>query len=147
MLSPALSLAATGSMVWAPPLAGAAAAVVVGLLAAAIAIKKSTFPNPPSAPPVVPPNRFSYEAQQTVASVSPSSGSANGGTRIVIKGDNFPLPGSSDVVEVHVGDVVATNAEVTSANEIQATTPPGPEGAVHVSVITPYGTSAESDRD
>ncbi len=65
----------------------------------------------------------------TVASVSPGSGSVNGGTPISISGTGF-LSGAS----VTVGGTAATGVTVVSGTSITATTPAHASGAVSVVV-------------
>ena len=74
-------------------------------------------------------NGFTYVAQPTVSSVSPSSGSTAGGTAVTITGTNF-VAGAT----VTFGSTAATNVVVVSATQITATTPAGSAGAVTVTV-------------
>ncbi len=66
----------------------------------------------------------------TVSSVSPNSGSTQGGTNVTVTGTGF-LAGA--VVEFD--GVRATNVSVVSSTSITATTPPHPVGVVNVVVI------------
>ena len=70
-----------------------------------------------------------------VASVSPSSGPAAGGTSVTISGANF-----THATAVKFGSTAATSFVVDSATEITAVSPAG-AGTVKVTVATPAGTS------
>ena len=70
-----------------------------------------------------------------VASVSPSSGPAAGGTSVTISGANF-----THATAVRFGSTAATSFVVDSATEITAVSPAG-AGTVKVTVTTPAGTS------
>ena len=72
-----------------------------------------------------------------VASVTPSRGTANGGTRVTIAGSHL-LPGST----VFFGNTAATDVSFVSLTEIQATTPPGSAGYVDVVVNTLAGSAS-----
>ena len=77
---------------------------------------------------------FTYVAAPTIASVSPSSGSALGATPITITGTN--LTGST----VTVGGAVATSVAVNGAGtSLTAVTPAGTVGAQNVVVTTVGG--------
>lgn len=69
-----------------------------------------------------------------VASVSPSSGVAGGGTSVTITGTN--LTGTTSVT---VGSSPATSVTVVSDSTITATTPAGSAGAANVTVTTAAG--------
>ncbi len=77
-------------------------------------------------------NGFTYIAQPTVSSVSPSSGSTLGGTAVTITGTNFAAGAT-----VTFGGTAATNVVVVSSTSITATTPAGSAGAVTVTVTNP----------
>jgi hypothetical protein len=77
----------------------------------------------------------------TVTGVSPTSGSAGGGTSVKITGTGF-----SGATAVDFGTVPATNFTVSSATSITATSPAG-IGLVNVTVTGPAGTSAVSAAD
>ncbi len=72
----------------------------------------------------------------SIASVTPSRGPLAGGTLVTITGNNLTA-----ATAVNFGAVAAASFTVTSKHSITAVTPPG-EGAVAVSVTTPFGTSA-----
>ena len=72
----------------------------------------------------------------TVLSVSPTSGSANGGTAVSITGTNFASGDS-----VTFGGTAATNVTVVSGTSITATTPAHAAGAVNVVVTNSSGQS------
>jgi formylglycine-generating enzyme required for sulfatase activity/CxxC motif-containing protein (DUF1111 family)/subtilisin-like proprotein convertase family protein len=69
-----------------------------------------------------------------ITSLSPASGSTDGGTLITITGTN--LTGTSSVT---IGGVAATNLVVVSTSTITATTPAGTAGAKNVVVTSPWG--------
>jgi hypothetical protein len=73
-------------------------------------------------------NAFTFNGPPVIASVSPASGSAAGGTAIAITGSGF-LAGAT----VTVGGTAAAVVTVT-ATLINATTPPGTAGAKNVTV-------------
>ena len=77
---------------------------------------------------------FTYLDVPTIVSVSPNTGSTNGGTAITITGTN--LTGASSVT---VGGVAATNLVVVSATSMTAKTPTGTAGVKPVVVTTPGG--------
>jgi fibronectin type 3 domain-containing protein len=76
---------------------------------------------------------YSYAAP-TVASISPNSGSVNGGTAVTITGTGF-VSGAT----VSIGGVNATAVTFVSATSITATTPAGTVGAQNVVVTNPDG--------
>src|SRR6185312_10449059 len=65
----------------------------------------------------------------SVASISPTSGTANGGTPVTITGANF-LAGAT----VNLGGAAATNVTVVSSSSITATTAAHAAGVVNVTV-------------
>ena len=71
-----------------------------------------------------------------VASLSPASGSAEGGSTVTLTGANF-----SGATGVSFGGTAATSFNVDSATSITAIVPAHAAGAVDVSVTTPAGTS------
>lgn len=80
---------------------------------------------------------FTYVPAPTLASVSPTSGSGNGGTQVTLTGTNF-VAGAT----VSFGGTAATNVTVASATSITATTPAHAAGAVDVVVTNPDGQKA-----
>ena len=78
----------------------------------------------------------------TVTGVSPTSGSAAGGTQVTITGTSF-----TGAKGVKFGGTAATNVSVNSDTSITATAPAGQAGPVDVTVTTPGGTSATSSAD
>jgi hypothetical protein len=78
----------------------------------------------------------------SVASVSPRSGPASGGTLVTIKGAN--LSGAS---AVDVGGAPASEVNVVSPETLTARTPAGTTGTTDVTVTTAKGTSAPSSKD
>lgn len=73
----------------------------------------------------------------TVSGVSPTSGSASGGTAVTITGTNF-VSGAT----VSFGGTAATGVSVTSSTSIAATTPAHTAGAVSVTVMNSDDQSA-----
>jgi hypothetical protein len=71
-----------------------------------------------------------------VESVYPKRGPASGGTQVTIDGEDFA--GATAVV---FGSTPAPSFTVDSSREITATTPPGSDGVVHVTVVNSVGTS------
>lgn len=71
----------------------------------------------------------------TLASVTPASGPAGGGTSFTITGTAF-----SGATSVTVGGVAATNVTVIDATTLTATTPAGSPGVAAIAVTTPAGT-------
>ena len=88
-------------------------------------------------------DEFTYAASTspTVASISPDSGPAGGGTNVTITGTNL-----TGATAVEFGGAAATNVAVDSATQITATSPAG-SGTVNVIVTTPNGTSPASPSD
>ena len=77
----------------------------------------------------------------TVSGVSPSFGSAAGGTRVTITGSGFVSPATVDF-----GPNTATDVAVVSGSQITAISPPG-DGTVDVTVAASTGTSARGGAD
>ena len=75
-----------------------------------------------------------------VSSVSPESGTMNGGTTITIFGSNFQL-GNTQVYFGGPPSVAATSVNVLSSTQLTAVTPAGATGQVGITVETPYGDS------
>jgi hypothetical protein len=86
------------------------------------AFKASASSSPPSAP--------------TVTSISPTSGTANGGTAVNIIGTNF-----TSGANVSFAGTAATNVIAVSSSSITATAPPHTAGAVSVVVTNSTGQS------
>ncbi|WP_183085193.1 putative Ig domain-containing protein [Trinickia fusca] len=87
-------------------------------------------------------DKFTYNAPPTVTAVSPSGGSAAGGTSVTLSGANF-----TGVTAVKFGGGNAASFTVNSATSITATAPAG-SGTVDVTVTTSGGgTSATSGAD
>jgi Autotransporter beta-domain/IPT/TIG domain len=78
-------------------------------------------------------------AAPVVASVSPASGSTEGGVQISIAGANF-----TGATAVSIGGVAAANVTVVSDTNITATTGPHAAGVTDIVVTTPNGTGAGS---
>jgi hypothetical protein len=79
----------------------------------------------------------STEQAPAVTTVSPNTGSSEGGTRVTIRGTDFQ-PGAS----VRFGGSPGTAVSVDTADEIQVTTPAEPAGNVSVTVQNADGTLA-----
>lgn len=76
-------------------------------------------------------------AAPTVTSVSPSAGSAAGGTSITITGADL-----ANAIAVTIGGIAATSFTVVNGQKITAVTPPGTFGAASVLVTTLDGTNS-----
>ncbi len=81
------------------------------------------------------------EPVPTVTAISPSRGTAGGGTSVTISG--VALNGATKVT---FGAAEASNVSVESSTTVTATAPPG-TGTVNVQVTTPTGTSAPNTAD
>ena len=79
-----------------------------------------------------------------VSGLSASSGSTTGGTSVTISGTNFS--GAAGQLQVLFGTTPAANVSVLSDSTLVATTPAHAAGTVQVTVVTPYGTSADDGR-
>jgi uncharacterized protein YjdB len=79
----------------------------------------------------------------SVTSLSSVSGTAAGGTSVVITGTGF----LDATASVKFGSVNATSFRVDSATQITAVSPAGIAGTVHIRVTTWGGTSTESAND
>jgi len=79
---------------------------------------------------------FTYVAPPTVLSISPTSGSLNGGTVVTVTGRSF-----ANVTSVTFGGVAGTALTVTSPTSLSVTSPAHTVGSVDVLVNTQYGTS------
>ncbi len=86
-------------------------------------------------------DQYTYTSAAAVTAISPSTGPATGGTVVTITGSNF-----TGATAVNFGGKAATSFTVNSATSITATAPAG-TGIVHVTVVTPSGTSATSPLD
>lgn len=82
----------------------------------------------------------------TVSGIEPSQGPVGGGTSVTIHGTNFTKDPSREPV-VMFGSAPATGVVVRTAAEVQAVSPPGAKGSVHVTVATATGASVETDAD
>jgi hypothetical protein len=82
-------------------------------------------------------DRFTFTLTPRISSLSPSSGSADGGTKVTIRGVNF-----AGATAVTFGGVAAS-FKVISATSITASSPSAADPVtVDVTVSTSYGTSA-----
>lgn len=92
--------------------------------------------NPTATSPAVPNDQFTYDAASgggapTVTSLSPSTGTAAGGTRVDITGTNL-----TPVTNVAFGGVASPSVVPISSTHLVAIAPPG-SGVVDVRVTTP----------
>ncbi|MEU9472877.1 IPT/TIG domain-containing protein [Streptomyces avermitilis] len=78
---------------------------------------------------------YTYAAQPSLTSVSPSQGASSGGTTVILTGT-----GLSAATAVTFGSTPATGYTVNSATQITAVAPAG-TGAVPITVTTPGGTT------
>jgi hypothetical protein len=83
-------------------------------------------------------DHFTYTPAPTVNSVSPATGSSDGGTAVTITGTNFSGTGYT-VTAVNFGGVPATFSVSADGTSISATSPAGSAGPVDVTVVTPGG--------
>ncbi|MHB8233828.1 MAG: IPT/TIG domain-containing protein [Solirubrobacteraceae bacterium] len=82
----------------------------------------------------------------TVTGIEPGHGPTAGGTGVTIHGTNFTQNPSHEPV-VMFGSAPATGVVVRTAAEVQAVSPPGANGTVHVTVATATGNSVATDAD
>jgi hypothetical protein len=88
-------------------------------------------------------DRFTYVPVPIVTGISPTSGPVAGGTVVTIRGSNFT--GAS---QVRFGTVAVSSFTVNSdGTQITIYSPASSAGTVHVTVITPKGTSTTSTAD
>ena len=73
-----------------------------------------------------------YLYEDTLLSVSPTSGPSAGGTNVTIRGNNFLLSGTT---RIFFGGIMATNIVVVNNTTITATTPAHAPGAVDILVL------------
>ena len=81
----------------------------------------------------------------TITSLSPATGSVDGGTTVTINGSNFV--GLSGPAAVTFGGVNATSYVVNSATKITAVAPAHAAGTVRVQVTAYGGTTADTATD
>jgi hypothetical protein len=112
----------------------AAGTVVLATVGGACGHANTASSSPPPATPST--------ALPHVTALSPGMGAFIGGTAVTITGSGF-----TGATEVDFGGVKAPKMTVDSDSEITATSPTGASGAVHVTVVTPKGTSATSPAD
>ncbi len=86
---------------------------------------------------------FTYAAPgtPTITSLSPNTGSVDGGTQVTINGSDFS--GLSGAAAVTFGGLNATTYEVNSSTKITAVAPAHSEGTVRVKVVAAGGTTAD----
>lgn len=78
--------------------------------------------------------RYEYVAAPRIASLSEDQGPTTGGTEVVLRGS-----GLSRVTSVTVSGQRATEVDAASDEELRFVTPPGPEGAAVVRLVSPGG--------
>ena len=85
-------------------------------------------------------DQFSYVAPPpSITSVTPDSGWTSGGTMVALYGSNF-----TGATAVYFGTVEVTNFYVNSAGQITVMAPAHAAGTVDITVVTPGGTSSDS---
>lgn len=87
-------------------------------------------------------SRFMYYRDVTVTSVTPSSGTDAGGTRVTINGTGF-----TGATAVAFDGVPGTSLYIASDTQIAVTTPAHAPAAVHVRVTNSRATSPETSAD
>jgi hypothetical protein len=101
-----------------------------------------TVTTPAGTSAVVAADRFTYIPPPSVTGVSPVTGTAAGGTPVLITGANF-----NGVTTVRFGTANAASFSLNAAGQINAVSPSGAPGTVDITVTTPAGTSATSGAD
>jgi hypothetical protein len=97
---------------------------------------------PAGTSPPTPADQFTYPPLPTVTGLSPTSGTAAGGTPVTITGTNFTAPATVDFGTNNP----ATNVIVVNASTVTADSPAG-SGVVDVTVTDAGGTSLTSPAD
>jgi hypothetical protein len=89
-------------------------------------------------------DQFTYTAASTpaVSGVTPSMGSVLGGGTVTILGSNFTA-----TTAVNFGSTPAASFTVLSDTALTASVPAGSTGTVHITVVTPSGTSSTVSAD
>ena len=88
-------------------------------------------------------DQFTYVTPPAVSSISPAYGQVTGGTSVTITGTGF-----SGATAVNFGTMAGTIVSVsTDGTSLVATSPAGSAGGVHITVVTPFATSATSSAD
>ena len=110
----------------------------------ALGVVDVTVITPAGTSAIVPADKFTYSPAPAVTSLSPTSGSAAGGTLVTITGTNF-----TDATAVEFGSTPATDLTVGGGGTtITADSPAGTVlSVVAVRVTTPAGQSATSNAD
>ncbi len=80
---------------------------------------------------------YAYVAPPGIARVSPAEGPTAGGTLVVVEGEGFQRGAT-----LRFGAGAATDVVFLDATSIAGVTPPGPAGALDVSVVNPDGQTA-----
>jgi hypothetical protein len=87
-------------------------------------------------------NGFTYIAAPTITALNVSTGSASGGTSVLITGTGF-----TGTTAVKFGTLPAASYTVVSSTQITAVSPAHGAGAVDISVTNAAGTSVTADAD
>ena len=89
--------------------------------------------------------QYAIGAQATITAVTPSAGSAQGGTTITVTGTNFPT--TSTAITASIGGTPLTNINAVSATSFTAVTPPHAVSltALPLSVTTAGGTVTKAN--
>ena len=102
-----------------------------------------TVTGPGGTSAVTPADQFTFTLTPRVASVAPSTGSADGGTKVVIRGVNL-----NGATRVSFGGIPATHVKVVGDSKITALSPAVADPVVaDVTVTNSYGTSALTPAD
>jgi large repetitive protein len=118
--------------------AGTVALATVGGACGHANTASSSPPTASSSPPLT----TLSTALPHVTALSPGMGAFIGGTAVTITGSGF-----TGATEADFGSAKAPKMTVDSDSEITATSPTGASGPVHVTVVTPKGTSTTSPAD
>lgn len=84
---------------------------------------------------------YRYTQPPVLHGVAPRAGPTDGGTAIVLDGAGFPAE-----AKVYVGALEATDVRRVDGTRIEASTPPGTDGAVPVRVVDAHDPSAVAKR-
>jgi hypothetical protein len=86
-------------------------------------------------------NGFTFDPSPVLSSLTPGSGTLNGGTVVTLSGTGFRAGAT-----VQFGNLEATNVTVISPTELHATTPASPLGVVRVKVTNDDGQTTALQR-
>ena len=110
-----------------------------GTSGATVAVRVVT---PGGESPAVTADLFTYVSGPTITSLSRTSGSVAGGTKVTITGTGF-----STVHSVKFGTTTASGFTLKSATQIVVTSPAHAAGQVQISVTTGTGTTPATSND